>query len=97
VPTDAEMTACLGALRTAPTQQQIQKDQQALTTSQSDLTKAFTLVITTTGQHHDDVHDNQQVRVDQASPGAGRAAERASPLRPVSSLTRPPSPTPKPP
>jgi multidrug efflux pump subunit AcrA (membrane-fusion protein) len=46
-PTDAEMTTCLGALRTAPTQQQIQRDQQALTISQSDLTKAFTLAITT--------------------------------------------------
>jgi len=48
-PTDAEITACLGALRTAPTQLQIQRDQQALTISQSDLTKAFTLAITTAG------------------------------------------------
>jgi trimeric autotransporter adhesin len=48
-PADAEMTACLGALRTAPTQLQIQRDQQALTISQSDLTKAFTLAITTAG------------------------------------------------
>ena len=48
-PTDAEITACLGALRTAPTQLQVQRDQQALTISQSDLTKAFTLAITTAG------------------------------------------------
>jgi trimeric autotransporter adhesin len=48
-PTDAEITACLGALRTAPIQQQIQRDQQVLTTSQSDLAKAFTLAITTAG------------------------------------------------
>ncbi|MEP7370374.1 MAG: biotin/lipoyl-binding protein [Dermatophilaceae bacterium] len=48
-PTDAEIAACLGALRTAPSQQQIQRDQQELITSQADLTKAFTLLITTAG------------------------------------------------
>ena len=48
-PTEAEISACLGALRTAPTQQQIQRDQQALTSGQADLTKAFTLALTTAG------------------------------------------------
>ena len=48
-PSDAEIKACLGALQTAPTQQKIQRDQQALTRSQADLTKAFTLAITTAG------------------------------------------------
>jgi multidrug efflux pump subunit AcrA (membrane-fusion protein) len=46
-PTEAEITACLGALRTAPTQLQIQRDQQALTSGQADLTKAITLALTT--------------------------------------------------
>ncbi|MHB8186474.1 MAG: efflux RND transporter periplasmic adaptor subunit [Dermatophilaceae bacterium] len=48
-PSDAQITACVGALKTAPTQQQIQQDQQALTRSQADLTKAVTLAITTAG------------------------------------------------
>lgn len=39
-------SACLGALKSAPTQQQIQRDQRALITGQADLTKAFTALIT---------------------------------------------------
>jgi len=46
-PSPAQITACIGALRTAPTQQQIQRDQQALTRSQADLMTAVTLAITT--------------------------------------------------
>jgi len=48
-PSDAAIKACLGALRTAPTQQQIQRDQQALTRSQTDLMTSVTLAITTAG------------------------------------------------
>ena len=48
-PSGAAITACLGALRTAPTQQRIQRDQQALTRSQADLTTAITRAVTTTG------------------------------------------------
>ena len=47
-PSDAEIRACLSALRTAPTQQQIQRHQQALTDSQSALMTTVTLAITTT-------------------------------------------------
>jgi len=43
-PTDAQIKACLDALKT--TQQQIQRDQLELTKSQANLTKAFTLAIT---------------------------------------------------
>jgi multidrug resistance efflux pump len=46
-PSDAEIKACVSALRTAPTQQQIQRHQQALTDSQSVLTTTVTLAITT--------------------------------------------------
>ena len=48
-PSDAAIKACLGALRTAPTQQQIQRDQQALTRSQTDLMTSVTIAITTAG------------------------------------------------
>jgi len=48
-PSDTAIKACLGALRTAPTQQQIQRDQQALTRSQTDLMTSVTLAITTAG------------------------------------------------
>jgi len=48
-PSDAAIKACLGALRTAPTQQQIQRDQQGLTRSQTDLMTSVTLAITTAG------------------------------------------------
>ena len=48
-PSDAAIKACLGALRTAPTQQQIRRDQQALTRSQTDLMTSVTLAITTAG------------------------------------------------
>jgi multidrug efflux pump subunit AcrA (membrane-fusion protein) len=48
-PSDAEIKACLGALRTAPTQQQIERDQKALARSQTDLTAAFTQAIATAG------------------------------------------------
>jgi multidrug efflux pump subunit AcrA (membrane-fusion protein) len=48
-PSDAEIRACVGALRTVPTQQQIQRDQQALTDSQSALMTTVTLAITTAG------------------------------------------------
>jgi len=47
-PSDAEIRACLSALRTAPTQQQIQRHQLALTDSQSALMTTVTLAITTT-------------------------------------------------
>jgi len=46
-PSDAEIRACVSALRTAPTQQQIQRHQQALTDSQSALMTTVTLAITT--------------------------------------------------
>jgi len=46
-PSDAEIQACVSALRTAPTQQQIQRHQQALTDSQSALMTTVTLAITT--------------------------------------------------
>ncbi|HEX7535465.1 MAG TPA: biotin/lipoyl-binding protein, partial [Dermatophilaceae bacterium] len=46
-PSDAEIRACVGALRTAPTQQQIQRHQQALTDSQAALMTTVTLAITT--------------------------------------------------
>jgi len=46
-PSDAEIKACLSALRTAPTQQQIQRHQLALTDSQSALMTTVTLAITT--------------------------------------------------
>jgi len=46
-PSDAEIKACVSALRTAPTQQQIQRHQQALTDSQSALMATVTLAITT--------------------------------------------------
>jgi len=48
-PSDAAITACLGALRTAPTQQRIQRDQRELTSSQSALMTSVTLAITTAG------------------------------------------------
>jgi multidrug efflux pump subunit AcrA (membrane-fusion protein) len=48
-PTEAEITACLGALRTAPTQLQIQRDQQGLTSGQADLSKATTLALSSAG------------------------------------------------
>ena len=48
-PSADEIAACLGALNTAPTQQQIQRDQQALTRSQTDLMTSVTLAITTAG------------------------------------------------
>ena len=48
-PSDATIRACIGALKTAPTQQQIERDQKSLTRSQADLTAAFTLAITTAG------------------------------------------------
>jgi multidrug resistance efflux pump len=48
-PSDAATTACIAALRTAPTQQQIQRDQQALTRSQTGLMTSVTLAITTAG------------------------------------------------
>jgi len=48
-PSDAAIRACIGALKTAPTQQQIERDQKSLTRSQADLTAAFTLAITTAG------------------------------------------------
>ena len=48
-PSDAAIKACLGALRTAPTQQQIRRDQQALTRSQTDLMTSVTLAITSAG------------------------------------------------
>ena len=47
-PSQADIRACIGALRTAPTQQKIQRDLQSLTRSQADLFTAFTTVITTT-------------------------------------------------
>ena len=46
---DAAIKACLSALRTVPTQQQIRQDQQALTRSQSALMTSVTLAITTAG------------------------------------------------
>lgn len=46
---DAAIKACIGALRTAPSQQQIQRDQKALTRSRAELTTAVTLAITTAG------------------------------------------------
>lgn len=46
-PSDAAVKACLSALATAPTQQQIQRDEQTLTRSQADLAKAVTLRIAT--------------------------------------------------
>jgi len=49
VPSDAAIKACVAALRTAPTQQQIQRDQQALVRSQTDLMTSVTLAITTAG------------------------------------------------
>ena len=48
-PSDAAITACLSALRTVPTQQQIRVDQQALTRSQGALMTSVTLAITTAG------------------------------------------------
>jgi len=48
-PSNAETKACITALRTAPTQQQIQRDQQALTRTQSELMISVTLAITTAG------------------------------------------------
>jgi trimeric autotransporter adhesin len=45
----AALKACLGALRGVPTQQQIQRDQQDLKSSQAALTKAFTALIATAG------------------------------------------------
>jgi trimeric autotransporter adhesin len=48
-PSAAAISACIGALRTAPTRQQIQRDQQALTRSQTDLMTAVTLAVTTAG------------------------------------------------
>jgi len=48
-PSDAAIKACIAALRTAPTQQQIQRDQQALTGSQTGLMTSVTLAITTAG------------------------------------------------
>jgi multidrug efflux pump subunit AcrA (membrane-fusion protein) len=47
-PTDAQITVCLDALKT--TQQQIQKDQLELTKSQANLTKTFTVAITSAGK-----------------------------------------------
>lgn len=49
-PTPAALKACIGALKMAPSQQHIQRDQQTLTRSQTDLTKAYTLAITTSGK-----------------------------------------------
>jgi multidrug resistance efflux pump len=43
---DAAIAACLSAIKTAPTQTQIGRDQSALTHSQAALTSAFTLAIT---------------------------------------------------
>jgi multidrug resistance efflux pump len=47
-PSTAQIRECVGALRTAPTQQQIQRDQQELTDSQASLMTTVTLAITTT-------------------------------------------------
>jgi multidrug efflux pump subunit AcrA (membrane-fusion protein) len=49
LPSDAAIKACVDAIRTAPTQQQIQRDQKALTRSQAELITAITLAITTAG------------------------------------------------
>jgi multidrug efflux pump subunit AcrA (membrane-fusion protein) len=48
-PSAAAISACLGAFRSAPTQQQIQRDKQALTRSQTDLMTSVTLAVTTAG------------------------------------------------
>ena len=48
-PSADEIAACLGALNTAPTQQQIQRDQQALNSAQANLAKAVTSAITAAG------------------------------------------------
>jgi multidrug efflux pump subunit AcrA (membrane-fusion protein) len=48
-PSAAETKACLAAMATAPTQQQIQRDQQSVTRSQTDLMTSVTLAITTAG------------------------------------------------
>lgn len=48
-PPDPAIKACIAALTTAPTQQQIARDQQALARSQADLIAAVTLAITTAG------------------------------------------------
>ena len=48
-PPDPALIACIGALATAPTPQQIMRDQQALTRSQADLTKSVTLAIAAAG------------------------------------------------
>lgn len=48
-PSAGEITACLGALSTAPTPQQIQRDQQALNSAEADLAKAVTSAITAAG------------------------------------------------
>jgi multidrug efflux pump subunit AcrA (membrane-fusion protein) len=48
-PSDAAINACIAALRSAPTQQQIQRNQQALIRSRAELTTAVTLAITMAG------------------------------------------------
>jgi multidrug efflux pump subunit AcrA (membrane-fusion protein) len=48
-PSAEEIAACLDALNTAPTQQQIQRDQQALNSAQADLAKAVASAITAAG------------------------------------------------
>ena len=48
-PSAAETKACLAAMASAPTQQQIQRDQQSVTRSQTDLMTSVTLAITSAG------------------------------------------------
>jgi HlyD family secretion protein len=48
-PSAEEIAACLGALNTAPTQQQVQRDQQALNSAQANLVRAVTSAITAAG------------------------------------------------
>ena len=77
-PSAGEITACLGALSTAPTPHQIQRDQQALSSAQADLAKAVTSAITAAGSTTQSSRSSSQPATNQTTTSQSAASQATS-------------------